>query len=318
MLGHLKAQSATYAKISEIKVDIMRNIGIVEKSGAVKCFPIPQPLITTIPKQEEIAMTDSTVPQLSDEIQPEIGNQQVTQIEIGWLAGFIDGEGYIGIQRYKTRHDNMSHTVAMQISNTDEEMILRAQKIIQKMGVNPYIRKHGYGERNKPKSKTVWVLVVHRMQPLANVLETVKPFLTGAKKERAELVFEYCASRAAHFIQGSHYNVMTEREAQIVELCIAKQKRGTSETTREAQLERSKLMLAKAYTNRKEYLREREKDPEIHAKRIERQRTRRGTPEGREKEREYRRQLNIRRKDALRSVLADDDIVRPYAKAMGS
>jgi hypothetical protein len=299
MLESLKAQSASYAKISEIKVDFMKNSGKIEEN------------------KEEVSMTNSISPVSVNEVQPEIGNQQVTQFEIGWLAGFIDGEGYIGIQPQKTKN-NMNYSVAMQVSNTDEVMILKAQSIIQKMGVNPYIKTHGFGERNQPKRKIVYVLVVHRMKPLVVVLQQVLPFLTGLKAERAKLVIEYCLSRADHFVKGSHYNVMTEREVQIVELCVAKQKRGTSETTREAQLERSKLMLAKAYVNKKEYNENREKDPVVHARRIELQQIRRGTPKGREKEREYRMALNIRRKEALRSVLADDDIVRPYARAMGS
>ena len=246
---------------------------------------------------------------LEDEAKAEMGNQQVTQIEIGWLAGFVDGEGYIGISEYKTRHNRISYSCAIQVSNTDEAMIFKAQKIVQKIGVNPYIRTHGYGERNKPKSKIVYVLVIHRMNKIIPVLETINPHLTGTKKERGELVLEYCQSRLKTWKPGSHYNVMTERQAQIVDLCIAKQKRGTSETTRKAQLERSQLMLATAYTNKKEYNRKYAKDPVNHARRMQLQRDRRGN------DREYRRQLNERRKDALRSISADDDIVRPYARA---
>jgi hypothetical protein len=251
---------------------------------------------------------------LEDEMKIEMDNQQVTQIEIGWLAGFVDGEGYIGISEYKTRNHKVSYSCAIQVSNTDEAMILRAQKIIQKMGVNPYIRTHGYGKRNKPKSKIVYVLIIHRMNKIIPVLEIINSHLTGMKKERAELVLEYCQSRLQTWIPGSHYNILTERQAQIIDLCIAKQKRGTSETTREAQLERSKLMLAKAYLNKEKYRKEYESNPVNHARTIEAQRVRRATPKGREKEREYRRQLNIRRKDALRSVSTDDDIVRVYAK----
>ncbi len=253
-----------------------------------------------------------------DETDVEMGNQQVTQIEIGWLAGFIDGEGYIGIQGYKTRNRHASYKCALQVSNTDEAMILKAQKIIQKVGTNPYIRTHGYGVRNQIHRKIVLVLVVAKMSRLIPVLELVVPYLTGLKKERGELVLEYCRSRMKTWVPGSHYNTMTEREARIIDLCIAKQKRGTSETTRKAQLERSKLMLAQAYINKREYGNKYAQDPVVRAKRMEAQRTRRGTPEGREKEREYRTALNIRRKDALRSVVTDDDIVRPYAKAMGS
>lgn len=187
---------------------------------------------------------------LEDEEKSEMDNQQVTQLEIGWLAGFVDGEGYIGISEYKTRRRHPSYSCALQISNTDEAMILRAQNIIQRLGVNPYIRIHGHGLRNKPKSKIVWVLVVHRMNKLIRILEVIIPHLTGSKKERGDLVFEYCKSRMGTFVPGSHHNVITEREAQIVELCIAKQKRGTSETTRKAQLENSELNRQKSESRR--------------------------------------------------------------------
>jgi hypothetical protein len=169
--------------------------------------------------------------------------------------------------------------------------------------------------RNKPKSKVVWILAISKLNKIIKVLEVVNPYLTGTKSERGKLILEYCQVRLQNWIPGSRYNVLSEREVQIIELCIAKQKRGTSETTRKAQLERRDLMLAKAYMNKREYNKEREKDPAHHARRLELQRTRRGTPEGREQEKEYRRQLNIRRKEALASFSTEDDIVRPYAKA---
>jgi hypothetical protein len=192
--------------------------------------------------------TDAKI--LADEAKAEMDNQQVTHIEIGWLAGFIDGEGYIGISEYKTRRRHPSYSCALQISNTDEKMIQKAQGIIKKIGVNPYIRTHGHGVRDMPKSKIVWVLIVHRMNKLIPILEIVNPHLTGGKKERGELVLEYCRSRLKTWVPGSHHIMMTEREAQIVELCIAKQKRGTSETTRAAQLKNSELNRQKSESRR--------------------------------------------------------------------
>lgn len=210
-----------------------------------------------------------------DEAIAEMGNQQVTQYEIGWLAGFVDGEGYIGISQYKTRRRKTSYSCAIQVSNTDEKMILKAQQIVQKIGVNPYIRTHGYGERNKKKSKIVYVLVVHRMGKIIPILEAINPYLTGLKKERADLVLEYCKSRMNSYVPGSHYNVITERESQIIELCIAKQKRGTSETTRKAQLERKEKMMAQARQTKKEYDKKYSKDPVNRARATALQRERR-------------------------------------------
>lgn len=187
---------------------------------------------------------------LGDETNVEMGNQQATQIEIGWLAGIIDGEGYIGLQTYKTRNRHPSVSAEMFISNTDEKIILKAQKIIQKMGVNPYIRVNNYKLKNNPTHKIAWIVVVHRMNKLIRVLEVISPYLTGNKKERGELVLEYCRIRLSHYVPGSHHNVITAREMEILELCIAKQKRGASETTRKAQLENSELNRQKSESRR--------------------------------------------------------------------
>jgi len=189
-----------------------------------------------------------TIPEYDTKV--EMGNQQVTLLELGWLAGIIDGEGYIGFQVYKTRCLHHSISTELSISNTDEPIILRAQRIIQAIGVNPYVKFSTYKAKNKPTHKNLWTLVIHRLSPVAKVLEAVSPYMTGAKKERAILVLEYCKSRFAHFVPGSHNNIMTDREAEIIELCIAKQKRGSSETIRKEQLENSVLARQKSESRR--------------------------------------------------------------------
>ena len=192
--------------------------------------------------------TDAKI--LEDEAMAEMGKQQVTQIEIGWLAGMIDGEGYLGFQAYKTRNNHRSVSVELSITNTDEQMILRLQNILQRIGVNPYINNSTYKIKHKPTHKNVWKIVLHRMNKVLKVLEIVNPYLTGQKQERGKLVLEYCQSRLVNYIPGSHHNIMTKREARIVELCIAKQKRGTSETIRKAQLENSELQRQKTESRR--------------------------------------------------------------------
>lgn len=245
MLEHPKAQSATYAKISEIKVDIMRKFGTID---------------TML---------------LSDEIQPEMDNQQATQIEIGWLAGIIDGEGYLGFQVYKTRNRHQSISTELSVTNTDEQIIIKAQKIMLKIGVNPYINMSSYKMKNNPTHKNTWKIVVHRLSTVLKVLEVVNPYLTGAKQDRAILVLEYCKSRLVNYVPGRHFNPMTEREAQIVDLCIAKQKRGAPEAIRKAQLEQSALceqIKLKSVENKREYNSKYQKDNRAKINEQQRQR----------------------------------------------
>ncbi len=167
----------------------------------------------------------------------ELGNQQATLIELAWLAGIVDGEGYIGIQYYHTRRKNISVGVELSISNTDEQIIFKSQNIIQKLGVNPYIQSYAYGLKNRPQNKKQLKVVVHRMKQLSILLDNINPYLTGNKKERAILVLEFCKSRIVCYIPGRPVPY-SDREIEIIEKCMAKQRRGASETVREAQQER--------------------------------------------------------------------------------
>jgi hypothetical protein len=154
-------------------------------------------------------------------------------------------------QLSERRRKHTSYSTEVSISNTDEAIILRAQDIMVRLGVVPYINSSKYKLANKPTHKMTWKLVVHRLNKNIRLLTTIGKYLTGMKKERGELVLEFCKSRLAHYVPGSHRgNPPTDREIEIIESCIAKQKRGTSETTRKAQLERSELQRQKTESRR--------------------------------------------------------------------
>ena len=52
---------------------------------------------------------------LEDEVKTEMGNQQVTREEIGWIAGFIDGEGYLGIYMYRNHSGRVNGTKTVKV-----------------------------------------------------------------------------------------------------------------------------------------------------------------------------------------------------------
>jgi len=181
-----------------------------------------------------------------------LGNQQATLEELAWLAGIIDGEGYIGIQLERIRKHSVVRraTVGLQISNTDEDIALKAVFIIKKIGANPYL-KIDKTALKKTTKKIVYVVVIHRMAVLLKVLKPVLPYLTGNKKMRAELIIEFCESRLKNFICGSHTkNFYTDRELQIIDGCLPLQKRGASEAIRKAELEQSRFLRLKDESRR--------------------------------------------------------------------
>ena len=66
-------------------------------------------------------------------------NQQASPQELGWLAGMIDGDGYIGLRGCKNHGYDWFRPEIM-VVNTDPAIIKKTQRIMRKLGVNPYIR----------------------------------------------------------------------------------------------------------------------------------------------------------------------------------
>jgi len=73
---------------------------------------------------------------------------------------------------------------------------------------------------------------------LHRVLKIFLPYLTGMKKVRSELIYEFLESRLWKFekCKGMRSIPYTEREIEIIQNCLELQKRGTSETIRKAEL----------------------------------------------------------------------------------
>jgi len=178
-----------------------------------------------------------------------MGNQQATQIELGWLAGIIDGEGYLGLsisKELRTKTPSNSVTPAMHICNTDEQIILKTQIIMRKLGIVTYVRASDHSKYNKDGKvrkydKIIFTIQVHRYINMIKLLESIGNQLTGNKKKRGKLILEYCKSRNASYIPGKRNHPFTDRELEIIEECLPLQRRGASETIRKIQLERSKI-----------------------------------------------------------------------------
>lgn len=186
-------------------------------------------------------------------------NQQVTLDELGWLAGIIDGEGYLGIcletdHRHIGNYCDGKKAVAMlHITNTDEAIVLKARDIMRKVGINPYIRV----SQHKGVKKDVYRLQTKRFTNIITLLPFVIPYMTGEKKKRAELVLEFCISRQSNegiakkelaefsglkgYALSGRIKPYTPREMQILEQVVSLQKRGTSETLRELRRSTSEI-----------------------------------------------------------------------------
>lgn len=172
---------------------------------------------------------------LEDEEKSEMDNQQVTQYEIGWMAGFIDGEGYIGISMNGNHKTNSTKTVKVELNvcNTDESMIQKYVEIANRLGVNPYVSEKNY----RGCKKNVFRATVHRMAPLKRMLDVIMPHLTGQKRIRAELINRFLDLRMRKSAQMPGVAIpYSKEEIDIIHSCLKLQKRGTSEAIRKAEV----------------------------------------------------------------------------------
>jgi len=161
-----------------------------------------------------------------------IGNQQVTQKEIGWLAGIVDGEGYLGlvwVWQYRGKKSDRRAQPQLHITNCDEMIILKCQMIMRKISLNPYIHAcKGYGKVRKDSYR----IQLKNIAKIYRLLSWIKDDLTGNKKDRAEIIYEFCTLRMNKIHNQMPY---TQRELELVALCQPLIKRGTSETIRQEQ-----------------------------------------------------------------------------------
>ena len=129
-----------------------------------------------------------------------------------WMAGFIDGEGSIGLnQEYDIRKGAgyFHYRPSLQIVNTDRGSIEIFYKYIG-CGDFRMVNRDKLGYR---KQQPVYRLNVRKAEPLLRFLKEIEPYLT-IKKRRAQLVIEYIENRLSKPGRG-RYNPKTEADKEI-------------------------------------------------------------------------------------------------------
>lgn len=121
-----------------------------------------------------------------------MGDQQVEDFELGWLAGIIDGEGYLGITVQNRAKSEKSVKSEIQIVNTDYEIVNKIVGVLKKLGINPYIRMRTY----KTSSwNDAWNITIGKLSAIILVLSAVADYMTGVKGEKAKIMCQLCKQR---------------------------------------------------------------------------------------------------------------------------
>ena len=121
-----------------------------------------------------------------------IGNQQVTETDIAWLAGIYDGEGWFSL---KPKRANMNFpeggiNLSIGIVNTDSNIINKVDWILSELDIPHYIR-----EKSQTKNwKTRYDVEIKKFSSAKMVLERVLPYLV-AKTGQANLLLRFVNRR---------------------------------------------------------------------------------------------------------------------------
>lgn len=143
------------------------------------------------------------------------------EVDRAYLAGIIDGEGYIGmhIRRYYQSHPNPDARgrgfidVTVQITNTDVRMIEKVSKILEKENIKFYYRLNKNMKTNQRPSIGI---CIHGQRNNYKLLSIILPHLAN-KKITARLVMEMLEYSKTRFIYGNRPQVITLKDEKLFE-----------------------------------------------------------------------------------------------------
>lgn len=118
-------------------------------------------------------------------------------IDKGWLAGIIDGEGSVVMERTSDTKQKWRHP-RIYVASNDREILEKCRQIVGAGSIS---------KKNNTESKQSWSWTVGGGIQVLNILQEIEPYLTCPKKKR----------RASYLIEQYHKHTLrngsyTEKE----------------------------------------------------------------------------------------------------------
>jgi hypothetical protein len=125
----------------------------------------------------------------------------ITDLELGWLAGIIDGEGTIAFSVY-ARDESRPQWVRVKpqvlVTGTEKPVIERAVELMRKLGGGAHFETREQRDpRFLTRYKPLHVATAAGFKRSASILRVVAPHLISLKKQKAEMVLRYIDQRLA-------------------------------------------------------------------------------------------------------------------------
>ena len=177
------------------------------------------------------------------------GNQQgsLTPTDLAWLAGFWDGDGWIGITKAKrsvTKKNRYSASVAM--ATTSDRITHRVVDLLQRMEC-PVTSQHKRPALKKSTwtgadvwHREKWNITIRSNSGTKRFLEAIRPYLVE-KGVCADLVLRYVIWRESMptQIHNSKADLIAREAESIIRLLrLDRQRNDPSETVRSAPMEK--------------------------------------------------------------------------------
>ena len=127
--------------------------------------------------------------------------KETSQLELGWLAGIIDGEGSVTVVKR-----GQCFVPVLKMTNTSKKLIDKYCEILDKLDISYQC----YGRQKHGNRKYQWEVCVEGRPRVFKALQLIKGLLV-AKETQAEKVIQWIESRGVN-LRGSY----TEEQLQLV------------------------------------------------------------------------------------------------------
>lgn len=131
-----------------------------------------------------------------------MGNQQERfEIDLSWLAGILEGEGWVSLIVYKSNQKNGKHTLAFSpnigITNTDMLIMGEVERLFKKIGLKYryQVREPSVGFDGVARKKKAEISVISH-QSTKILISSMFPYMVGEKKGRMLKLLEFFKIRA--------------------------------------------------------------------------------------------------------------------------
>ena len=160
-----------------------------------------------------------------------MGNQQakVSEREIGWLCGMVDGEGSLMIVQNQSCKNNTRWVPRITIVGTHTQTLNYLSNLLDNIELPYHIswRLHNISRASKKASLHSWDLRVQGFKRVIRWLNTITPYLI-TKQRQAEFLLDFCNSR----INQNHLDEYTPEQVKLIQTIRGMNHSLASTTTR--------------------------------------------------------------------------------------